>query len=174
MLFSLQRVVDGARVDNLTIVIMEALQKGGLNPTFVFQKLFCFGVNGVSTFQGTKIGVIKQISTNYAPFSIGVHYIAHRCNLAFKTLSTLGIVSSIENLLQSCYVYFVHSQKRHLEFTKLIRMMKWFKMLKNAETHWIFLMDLLRIHATFGQMAMDSSSNQATKVPCFNLFFNVY
>jgi hypothetical protein len=29
MLISLQRVVDGTRVNNLTIVIMEALQKGG-------------------------------------------------------------------------------------------------------------------------------------------------
>jgi hypothetical protein len=128
MLFSLQRVVDGARVDNLTIVIMEALQKRGLNPTFVFQKLLCFGVNGINTFQGTKIGVIKQINTNYAPFSIGVHCIAHRCNLAFKTLSTLGIISSIEDLLQSCHVYFAHSRKRHLGFTKLTSMMetKWF------------------------------------------------
>jgi hypothetical protein len=126
---------------------MEALQKGGLNPTFVFQKLFCFEVNGVSTFQGTKIGVIKQINTNYAPFSIGVHCMVHRCNLAFKTLSTLGIVSSIEDLLQSCHAYFAHSPKKHLEFTKLISMMetKWFKMLKNVETRWISLIDLLKI-----------------------------
>jgi hypothetical protein len=146
MFLSLQRVVDGAGVDNLTIVMMEALQKGGLNPTFVFQKLFCFEVNGVSTFQGTKTGVIKQINTNYAPFSIGVHYMVHRCNLTFKTLSTLGIVSSIKDLLQSCHAYFAHSPKRHLEFTKLISMMeiKWFKMLKNVETCWISLMDPLK------------------------------
>jgi hypothetical protein len=146
MLFFVQRGVDGAGVDNLIIVIMEALQKGGLNPTFVFQKLFCFGVNGVSTFRGTKIGVIKQINTKYVPFSIGVHYIARRCNLTFKTLSTLGIVSSMKDLSQSCHVYFAHSPKKHLEFTKLTSIMetKWFKILKNVETRWIFFMDLLR------------------------------
>jgi len=178
MFLSLQRVVDGTRVDNLTIVMMEALQKGGLNPTFVFQKLFCFEVNGVSTFQSTKTGVIKQINTNYAAFSISVHYMAHRCNLTFNTLLTLGIVSSIEDLLQSWHVYFAHSPKRHLEFTKLISMMeiKWFKMLKNVETHWISLMDpLRRILAKYMPfLATWLWIAQATKLPCFNLFFNVY
>jgi len=108
-----------------------------LNPTFLFQKLFCFAVDGVSTFQGTKTGVIKQINTNYAPFSIGVHCLAHRGNLAFKALSTLGIVSIIKDLLQSCHAYFAHSPKRHFEFTKLINMMetKGLKMLKNVKTH---------------------------------------
>ncbi len=132
MLFSFQRVVTGTRVDNLTVMIMEALQKGGsLNPTFVSQKLLRFGANEVGTLQGTKIGVIKQINTNYAPFSIGVHWIAHRCNLAFKTLSTLGIVRNIKDLLQSCHEYFAHSPKRHLEFIKLIDMMET-KGLKNS------------------------------------------
>ncbi len=54
---------------------------------------------GVNTFQGIKIGVIKQINTNYAPFSIGVHCMAHKYKLTFKTLSTLGIINSIEDLL---------------------------------------------------------------------------
>jgi hypothetical protein len=134
MLFSFQRVVNGAITNNLTIVIMEALQKGeGLNPTSVSQKLFYFGANGVGTFQGTKIGVIKQINTNYAPFSINVHWIAQRCNLTFKTLSTLGIVRNIQDLLQSCHEYFAHSPKRHLEFIKLINMMET-KGLKNSRT----------------------------------------
>jgi hypothetical protein len=124
-MFFLQRVVNGKKVDNLTVVIMEALQKGGgLNPTFISQKLLYFGANGVGTLQGTKIGVIKQINTNYAPFSIGVHWIVHRYNLAFKTLSTLGIVSSIKDMLQSCHAYFPHGPKRHLEFIKLTDMME--------------------------------------------------
>jgi hypothetical protein len=60
---------------------METLQKGGgLNYTFIV-KLFCFGANRVSTFQGTKIGVIKQIDRNYVSFSIGVHCMAHGCNM---------------------------------------------------------------------------------------------
>jgi hypothetical protein len=95
MLISLQRVVDGVGANNLTNVIMEALQKGGgLSYVFITHKLLCFGANGVITFQGTKISVIKQINTNYALFSIGVHSMVHsmvhRCNLAFKTLFSLG------------------------------------------------------------------------------------
>jgi hypothetical protein len=99
--------------------------------------LFCFAIDGVSTFQGTKIGVTKQINTNYACFSIGVHCMAHRSNLAFKALSTLGIVSSMKDLLQSCHAYFVHSPKKHFEFIKLINMMetKGLKMLKNVKMH---------------------------------------
>jgi hypothetical protein len=136
MMIFLQQVVDGVGIDNLTIVIMEALHNGGgLSSTIVAKKLFRFGVDGVSTFQGIKIGVTKQINTNYAPFSIGVHCMVHRCNLAF--LFTLGIVSSIEDLLQSYHAYFAHSPKRHIEFIKLIDMMetKGFKMLKNVKTH---------------------------------------
>jgi hypothetical protein len=50
MMISLQTIVYGTRVDNLTIVIMEALQNGeGLSSTIVVKKLFCFGANGVST-----------------------------------------------------------------------------------------------------------------------------
>jgi len=90
MMISLQIIVYGAGVDNLTIVIMEALQNGeGLSPTIVIKKLLSFGANGVNTFKGIKTRVIKQINTNYAPFSIRVHYMAHKCNLALKTLFTL-------------------------------------------------------------------------------------
>jgi len=97
MMISLQVIVYGARVDNLTIVIMEALQNGeGLSSTIIIKKLLCFGANGVSTFKGIKTRVIKQINTIYASFSIGVHYMAHKRNLVFKTLSTLGIINNIE------------------------------------------------------------------------------
>jgi hypothetical protein len=69
---------------------------------------------------------------------------AHRCNLAFKTLLTLRIVSIIVDLLQICHAYFAHDPKRHCEFTKLIDMMetKNLKMFKNVKTYWIYLLDL--------------------------------
>ncbi len=76
-MISLQKVVDGTRVDNLIIIIMEALQNGGgLNFLTVTEKLLFWGLMGVSTFQGIKIGVTKQINTNYSPFYIGVHCMA--------------------------------------------------------------------------------------------------
>ncbi len=59
---------DGAKIDNLIVVIMEALQNGGgLSSTIVAEKFFFGGAHGVNTFQGIKTGVIKQINTNYAP-----------------------------------------------------------------------------------------------------------
>jgi hypothetical protein len=45
-----QKVVDGARANNLHIVIMEALENGGgLSFVTVTKKLLCFGANGVNT-----------------------------------------------------------------------------------------------------------------------------
>jgi hypothetical protein len=121
MLISLQRVVDGIGANNLTIVFMEALQKGrGLSYAFITHKLFCFGANGVISFQGTKIGLTKQINTNYAPFSIGVHCMAHRCNLAFKTLSSLGIISSIEDCYKLVMLTLLMAQKRPLSLLSLL------------------------------------------------------
>jgi hypothetical protein len=60
MLIFLQRVVYGTRVGNLTIMIMEALQKcGGLSLESIAKRSICFGADGVSTIQGTKIEVNK-------------------------------------------------------------------------------------------------------------------
>jgi hypothetical protein len=41
-----------------------------------------FGINNVNVFQGTKSSVTKQIRDYYAPFSTGVHCMAHHTNLA--------------------------------------------------------------------------------------------
>jgi hypothetical protein len=47
MMISLQIIVYGVGVDNLVVVIMEALQNGeGLNLTIVVKKLFCLGLMG--------------------------------------------------------------------------------------------------------------------------------
>lgn len=63
-------------------------------------KLVCFNANAVSTFQILKLGVTIQTQCQYAPFTIGVHSIAHRTNLAMQTLSNLPFkVSYTENLL---------------------------------------------------------------------------
>jgi hypothetical protein len=54
----------------------------------------CFGVEGITIFQGTKIMVIIQLKGKHAPYFIGVHYMAHHILLSkpyqlyqlFKTL----------------------------------------------------------------------------------------
>jgi hypothetical protein len=61
MSISFQRVVDGTRVNNLTIVIMEALQKGGgLSFKSITQKLIYFGDDGVGTFKEPKLGSLNK------------------------------------------------------------------------------------------------------------------
>jgi hypothetical protein len=136
-LISLERVVEGGGSDNLTQVIIDALTGAAKMERLALSKtLFCLGADVVSTFQGAKTGVTQQIQSKYAPFALGVHCMAHRCNLAFKTLSQLDIMNRIEGLLKSSHAYFKHSPKRHLEFVKLAELMetKGLKLLKNVKT----------------------------------------
>ncbi len=73
MMIILLNIVDGFSVDNLNVVIMEALQSGrGLTLNTITQKLVCFDVDGINTFQGSKSGGMEQvISTNYVPYFTG-------------------------------------------------------------------------------------------------------
>jgi hypothetical protein len=63
MLLSLEHVVDGSYVTNLTMVIMEAILVNGgiLNFNVIFKKLMSFHANGVNVFQGCCMGVTIQI-----------------------------------------------------------------------------------------------------------------
>jgi hypothetical protein len=54
---------------------------GGLAKDHIANKIISFRTDGVNVFQGTKIGVIKQIHDQYASHSIGVHCMAHHTNL---------------------------------------------------------------------------------------------
>jgi hypothetical protein len=50
---------------------------------------------------------------------------AHYTDLAMQTLLGLPLVIQLENLLQTLHSYkFAHSPKRHLEFTKLAKLMQ--------------------------------------------------
>jgi len=42
---------------------------------------------------------MKQIHDDYAPYSIGVHCMAHWMNLAMQTLLVFPLVKHIENML---------------------------------------------------------------------------
>jgi len=94
----------------------------------------------------------------------------------------MGIVSIIEKLLQKCHAYFVHSPKKHLEFTKLTNMMetKGLKMLMNMKTRWVSVLDPLRRilskdRPLLAKMSMDSNNNQTTKVTfCPKLLYVSY
>jgi hypothetical protein len=48
-----------------------------------------------------------QLIEKHAPFVIGIHCMAHRCNLPMQSLiSSLPLVAKVEGLLQGMYVYF--------------------------------------------------------------------
>jgi hypothetical protein len=49
---------------------------------------------------------------------------AHWCNLAMQIFCDLPIITRFEKLIQSLYTYFAKSPKRHLKFTKLIKIIE--------------------------------------------------
>jgi hypothetical protein len=82
-------------------------------------KVVCFGVNGITIFQGLKISVTIQFTNKHCPFLIGIHCMAHQCNLDVQAFSFLTFVVNFEALLASMYTYYSQSPKRHLGCTKL-------------------------------------------------------
>jgi len=96
-------------------------------------------------FQGTSSSVIWQIFDAWTPHFIGVHYIAHKTNLAIQILLHLQMIIRLEGLIYTLYNYFSNSLKRHLEFTKLVKLMetKSAKILKNGKTNWISMLSPL-------------------------------
>ncbi len=74
-------------------------------------KLVYFGMNKVTIFQGAKIGVITQLMQKHAPYFSGVHYMAHCINIIVATLSSLKLVSKVENLIARMYNSFTHNSK---------------------------------------------------------------
>jgi len=49
---------------------------------------------------------------------------AHKINLANQGFFTMLMVSKLEDLLQTFYGYFSSSPKHHLQFTKLVAIVK--------------------------------------------------
>jgi hypothetical protein len=49
---------------------------------------------------------------------------AHRINLTIQGLFPMFMVSKLEDLLQKFYGYFSSSPKHHLQFTKLVAIVK--------------------------------------------------
>lgn len=66
----------------------------------------CLGCDGDSVFQGNRSVVTTQIRESVVPFLFGVYSMAHRTNLAVQVLSKLPLVSGLEKLLQSLYIFF--------------------------------------------------------------------
>jgi hypothetical protein len=96
---TLFQVLEGSNVDNLTKVIVDSLLTySGISESNLASKLVCFGVDGVTTFQGPKTNVITQLKKN-TPFMLGVHCVTHQTNLVVQTLYRLTLVTKIKLLL---------------------------------------------------------------------------
>jgi hypothetical protein len=125
LLLNVKHAIFGSKVNSITLLIMNSLMtERGSQEEDLTTKMVCFGVDGVITFQGLRSRIIVQIQQQYAPFVIGVHCMAHQINLAVQTFSHLPLISRIETFWQCLYVYFSHGPKRHLEFTKLAKIME--------------------------------------------------
>jgi hypothetical protein len=119
IILTLQHIVDGGNVDNLTAVIVQAFMlQGGLTQEETTKRLICFGANRASIFQGCHSSMTFQLKEKFAPCMMGDNCMAHRTNLP--------MVAKLEDLLQSLYSYFSNSPKHHLEFH--------FKLVKIIET----------------------------------------
>jgi hypothetical protein len=69
-------------------------------------------------------GVIVDISSQFAPFIIGVHYMLLWKNIIIQTLFALHVVNHLEIIMQSFYKYFFGFLKRYLKLVKLGEIME--------------------------------------------------
>jgi hypothetical protein len=87
---------------------------GGVGIDEIAKKLLCFGADGVTVFQGLKVGVTKQLQTKYAPFMTGMHCFVHRVNLAAKTLLAIMFFQNSEKLMQRVHAFSIGVQSNCL------------------------------------------------------------
>ncbi len=98
-------------------------------------------------FLGGETSVTRQIKDVWAHFSMGIHCVAHRTNLAIQFLSNLTFFSCFDVFMTNLHSYFSHSPKSHLKFQKLVTITETngSKILKNMKTWWMLMLDPLKI-----------------------------
>jgi hypothetical protein len=111
-----------ANIKNMNLVVL--VTYGGLIDKQIFEHLMCLGVDGVSTFQGVKSRIIALIITQQMPIFIEIHCIMHRTNLELQSLSSMLMISKLEDLFQSFHGYFSSSLKCHFESKKLAKIVE--------------------------------------------------
>ena len=106
----------------------------------IAKKLVCIGADGALVMQGHKGGLCKKIKNDLAPYTIPIHCMAHRMNLAFGIVSDFGCVSKVESLIKEIYQYFCRSPKQVQEFQNFSQgLTDGRKLLKDNDTRWISL-----------------------------------
>jgi hypothetical protein len=103
---NLEKIVIKGTFDNLNFVICSFVIFGQMSKIDIANKVVYFGANGAKVFQGLETGVTIQLVNKYCPFVVGIHSMAHWCNLVVQTLSSLTLVTKIEGLFFSMYTYY--------------------------------------------------------------------
>jgi hypothetical protein len=125
-------------------------------------KPFCFGVHGVNIFQGSNLEL--QFKSN-----IDLLHLSWVCIVWFmgqiwqyKPFQTFLWCFTLKVFCNLC-MFFSHNLKRHLQFTKLAKIMetKGNKILRNTKTRWISMVNLIKhvlseYHTFLMKMAMDA------------------
>ncbi len=174
---TLERLVEGGTIVNIKNVILVAfITYGGFINEQIFECLMCLRTDGVSTFQGVQSKVIALMKTQQTPFLIGIHCMTHKTNLVMQSLSSMPMVSKMEDLFQSIYGYFFSSPKHHLEFTKLVEIVetKGLKVFQNVKTKWINMLAPLKwvgkeFKTLIVKMVANNGFVEATKTNLVNL-----
>jgi hypothetical protein len=102
---------------------------------------------------------------------------AHRINLAIQGLFTMLMVSKLEDLLQTFYGYFSNSPKHHIQFTKLVAIIKIEgpKVISNLKTRWISMFQPLKcVGNKYRNLIIKMETNcnllESTKANLLNLY----
>ncbi len=100
------------------------MQQGRLTRKEVGERFNCFGVDGVSFFEGCCTKVISQLKEKHSPYMMGHHCMVHKTNYVMQAFSNLLMVSKLEDLLQFMYAHYLGSPKCHLESLSLSKSWK--------------------------------------------------
>jgi hypothetical protein len=120
---TLECLIDGGTIANIkTMILVFFIMHGGLTDGQTIECVVFLGFNRISTFEGIKSRIIVLMKIQEALYFIGIHPMVHRMNTI--NLTSISMISKLLHLFQSPYGYSSNSQKCHLEFSKLAKIVE--------------------------------------------------
>ena len=140
-LLAVAKLSDNATSETLfQLVKSNLIEYGAMDELTIVKKLVYVGVDGASVMQGQRNDLCTKMQTSCSPYVVGIHYMAHRMNLAFRVVKKFPSVNKVEDLVRELYAYFCQSPKHFREFQHFIdRNTDGNKLLKDVDTRWMSL-----------------------------------